>query len=232
MYGRYILILKCAFFLMTLAPTALAEDLSNLSTIDVVGRAKMMVAPNVATISFAVETNNPEAQQAVKENAKRTEKMLDALRRIVQKDAKIKTSGFSVSPVYEKGDILRPKGYRARNTVILETKELDKLGTFIDEASRAGANRFGSLLFSNDQEEEFKRQAAIKALNQAMKNAEALAAAVGLSIKRVVKITYGPRETPPLHHYGAQVEARGARTPVEVGEITIEASVNVSLEVN
>ncbi|MBW2324355.1 MAG: SIMPL domain-containing protein [Deltaproteobacteria bacterium] len=179
-----------------------------------------------------METNDLRAQEAVRQNAVRTGRLLSRLKDMAGKESKLKTSGFSVSPVYGRENRLRPRGYVARNTVTLETKELDKLGAFIDEAFEAGANRLGGLTFRNDEEAKYKRQAAIEALKQALKDAEGLASAAGVSIKRVFKITYGPRDVPAVRHYLARAETAAlAKTPVEIGELRIEASVHVILEI-
>ena len=125
----------CLLMLLGLASPALAED--NPSTIEITGAAAVMAPPTTVTISFAVETDSPKAQAAVKENAERTEKVLAALKKVSDKDTKLRTTGFALSPVYEKTE--RVVGYRVRNTVVLESNDLDNTGTFIDEAADAGA---------------------------------------------------------------------------------------------
>ncbi|NIP26184.1 MAG: DUF541 domain-containing protein, partial [Phycisphaerae bacterium] len=83
-------------------------------------------------------------------------------------------------------------GYRARNSVLLETKSIDKLGIFIDEASRVGVNRIGSITFSTDRDQELRKEAAVKAVQQAQTIAEDLAKAAGLTIRKIIKISYSP----------------------------------------
>jgi len=85
---------------------------------------------------------------------------------------------------------------------------------------------------SNDQEDMFRKEAPIRALFQAMKKAEGLAKATGLRIKRVVNIAYGPKDRPPYLQYSVEAGVHGAPMPVEIGEISIEASVDVILEGN
>jgi uncharacterized protein YggE len=198
------------------------------STIEVVGKAAVMTMPNVATVTFAVETNSSKAQQAVRENAKETEKLLNALKDIGGQKSQIKTSAFSLTPIYDKDNRFQPKGYRVTNTVIVETKEIDQVGTFIDEASKAGVSRIGSLTFSTDGEEKLREEAAVQAVNQAKYIAADLAKAAGLTIKRIVRISYTPRGPGPLLRMEAMAAA--ARTPIEVGEITLEETVHVVFE--
>jgi uncharacterized protein YggE len=213
---------------LALAGVGQAEEKPQPSTIEVVGKAKIMAIPNVAAIAFTVETNAAKAQQAVNNNAKLAERLLKTLRQIGGKEVKLETSGFSLSPVYEKENRLRPQGYRVSNTVMLETKNTDKLGTFIDEASNAGVSRIGAITFSTDQEEQLRKEAAVRAVRQAKELAVELAKAAGLTIKKIIKLSYSPRG--PVRPYRITAMTASARTPIEVGEIDLEESVNVVFE--
>jgi uncharacterized protein YggE len=214
------------FLLLGVAVPTLAED--KPSTIEITGRAAVMALPTTVTISFAVETDSPKAQAAVRDNAERTERVLAALRKVSDKDAKLRTTGFALSPVYEKTE--RVIGYRVRNTVVLESKDLDKTGSFIDDAAEAGVSRIGNLSFSNDKEEDLRKEAGLEALKRAMRDAEALAKAAGMTIKRILKITYDSREHPTIVMREAAPAA--ARTPIAVGEIPVQVEVHVTFEVN
>ena len=104
-----------------------------------------MVIPNIATLSFSVETNASEAQDAISKNAQMTQGLLTTLKAIRGEEDEIETSRFTLSPVYEKDKRTRPAGYRVSNTVIVETKNMEKVGNFIDEAAKAGVGRIGNL---------------------------------------------------------------------------------------
>ncbi len=214
------------FLLLGVAVPTLAED--KPSTIEITGRAAAMALPTTVTISFAVETDSPKAQTAVRDNAERTERVLAALKKVSDKDTKLRTTGFALSPVYEKTE--RVIGYRVRNTVVLESKDLDKTGSFIDDAAEAGVSRIGNLSFSNDKEEDLRKEAGLEALKRAMRDAEALAKAAGMTIKRILKITYDSREHPTIVMREAAPAA--ARTPIAVGEIPVQVEVHVTFEVN
>lgn len=230
MYRRLVLSLFGTLIILAFTCPSNAQEKPTLSTIEVTGTATIMVMPNTATVSFAVETSASTAKQAAGENARKTNTLLNRLREIAGKEVKIKTSGFNLSPVFDKGSRLRPKGYRARNSVILETKNIDKLGTFIDEASNAGVSHIGSLSFSTDRDQELRKEAAVKALQQAKTIAGDLAKAAGLTIKRIIKISYGP--SGPVRPYRMEARAMAVRTPIEAGELSIEESVHVVFEVH
>ena len=188
MYRRFVFSVFGTLLIITFACLGYAAEKPSPSTIEVTERAKIMVMPNMATVSFAVETSATTAKQAASENAEKTNKVLNALREITAKEVTIKTSGFSLTPIYDRDSSLRPKGYRARNSVILATKSIDKLGTFIDEASRVGVSHIGSLAFSTDRDEELRKEAAVKAVQQAKEIAEDLAKAADLTIKILERI--------------------------------------------
>ncbi len=118
------------------------------------------------------------------------------------------------------------------NTVIVETKDLDKLGALIDQAAKAGVSRMGGLTFSHDGREEIQAEAAVEAVHQAVKTAEKLAGAAHLTIKRIIRISYSPRgPILPLREARA-LAAPSTQTPIEIGEIPIEASVTLVFELN
>ncbi len=216
----------CFVLLLGLAALASAED--KPSTIEITGSAAVLALPTTVTISFAVESDSAKAQAAVKDNAERTEKALAALKKVSNKDTKLRTTGFGLSPVYEKGE--RVIGYRVRNTVVVESRDLDKTGAFIDEAAEAGVSRIGNLSFSNDKEEELRKEAALEALKLAVKDAEVLARASGMTIKRILKISYDSREHPTI--VMRETAPVAARTPIAIGEIPIQVEVRVTFEVN
>jgi len=228
MHRKFVFGLFGTLLIISVAGLSYATEKSVPSTIEVTGKATIMVMPNMATVSFAVETSANTAKQAAGENAKKTNKLLNGLREITAKEVKIKTLGFNLTPIYDKDSRLRPRGYRARNSVLLETKSIDKLGTFIDEASKVGLSRIGSLTFSTDRDEELRKEAAVKAVQQAKKIAEDLAKAAGLTIKKITKISYSPHG--PVRPYRMEAMAAAARTPIEAGEMSIEESVHVVFE--
>jgi uncharacterized protein YggE len=228
MYRRFVLGLFGTLIIITLAGLSYATEKPAPSTIEVTGKATIMVMPNMATVSFSVETSATTAKQAAGENARKSNKLLNTLREVAAKEVKIKTSGFNLTPIYDKDSRLRPKGYRARNSVLIETKSIDKVGIFIDEASRVGVSRIGSITFSTDRDQELRKEAAVKAVQQAKTIAEDLAKAAGLTIRKIIKISYSPGG--PVRPYRMEAMAAAVRTPIEAGELSIEESVHVVFE--
>ena len=214
---------------LAFATPALAQGDEKRSTMEIAAGATVRTMPNTLTLSFAIETDAPLAKEAVEENAERTQKVLAALQKVGDKDTRVWTSGFALSPLYEKGDPAKPSGFRARNTVILESKLMGKAGAFIDQAAEAGVSRISNLAFTSDKEEALRREAAVEALKKAKNDAEMLARAAGVAVKGIVKITYDQREHAPMPILREAAFA-GVQTPVAVGEISVHANVHVVFE--
>lgn len=221
---------------LALPAYAIAEDSaaqvatrSDPATLEVAGRASVIVQPDMALLAFTVETNGRQAQEAVAGNAQKTEKLMAALRKIMNDEDRLQTASFNLQAVYEKDDRLRPSGYRVSNRVSLETIQMGKIGQFIDQAAQAGAGMISSLQFRSSHEGEYRTQAAVLAVGQARLEAQKLAQAAGVRVTRVKQIRYSPQGLPGIFYEKAALAA--SRTPIEIGDLTIEAEVTMVFEI-
>ena len=237
MIRKYAFICTCIVFMTGLCAAACAQDKPQIPTIDVTGKGVIMAEPNIATITFSVETSEKKAAEALKKNAAGTKALMNALNTASKQEASITTSNFSLYPVYEKNSGMKektgrphPDEYRVNNTVIVKTSRIDGVGTLIDAAVDAGANRIGSLSFSRSDHDQLIKQAAAKALENAMEYGEELAKAAGLTIKRILHIQYVPGGAAYGYQEMALAEER-IPTPITPGRIPIESFVNVTFEV-
>jgi len=221
------------FFAAGVPPAAYAQDNPQIPTIDVTGRATIKVEPNMAVITFSIETTDEKAAGALNKNAKQMKALLQAMKETAGDRATISTSNFSVYPLYDRKVETNggPVSYRVTNSLSVETDRIEKTGFLIDTAVNAGANRIGSLSFTRSDLDQFQRQAAAKALENAMEYGEELAKTAGLAIEKILSIKYAPGRTPYNHQRLAFAE-EGAGTPVSPGSIPVESYVDVSFAVN
>ena len=226
------LFLLMTAFLMVL-PCKISADEPvppTIATIEVIGRAAILVKPDAALIAFTVETNARQASEAVSGNAQQTEKLLDALRKIMGPEDKLQTTSFNLQPVFEKDDRLRPSGYRVGNRVTIDTIQMEKIGDFIDAAAASGAGKISNLQFRTTREAEYRSEAALLAVGQARANAQKLAHAAVVALGRVLRIRYTPHQAPGVFYEKAALAM--SRTPIEIGDLTIEAEVSMVFEIN
>ncbi len=232
MIARALVALTVLSTLPALPAISQAAQLAPVPTIEVLGTARVMVKPDLAVLSFAVEVSAKSAQDAVRQSADQASRLLAALKAITADADTLKTSAYGVYPVYGKDSRLAPEGYRVRNSITLETRQLDKLGLFIDEAVKAGATSIAGPSFRTSRDEEARREANVQALRQAIENGQALAKAAGVTIKRILTVSYPSREVPRPFPMEASIAAAAAPTPVVVGDIPVEATVSVTFQLD
>ena len=147
-----VLTLITGIFASTVAVSQAAIQGSERGYISVSTNANTEVAPDVAEISFAVQTFDTKSmQKATQLNKEASDKVLSVLGSML--DPKngdfIKTSDFSAQPIYTySGSKRNFDKYEVSNRVIVHTKSLDKVGEMIDKAIAAGATNVDNLNFS------------------------------------------------------------------------------------
>ena len=114
--------------------------------------ANTEVAPDVAEISFAVQTSDTKSMQKAtqlnKEASDRVYAILSSMLNSSNGDY-IKTADYSASPIYTySGSKRNLDKYEVSNRVIVHTKSIDKIGKMIDKAIEAGATNVDNLAFS------------------------------------------------------------------------------------
>jgi len=211
--------------------------------VSVTGTAQTEVVPDLAILSFAVQTEKPTPQQASAENATAAQAIIAELK-AENTDAKnIKTVSTTLQPVYDEGrdasgHIIKRtlRGYQARNEIEVRLRALDKAGELAQKLVAKGANILTSLRFEVE-----KPEARIKALQEvamrdALTNAQSYVTPLGLKLKRVIEIMPVSYETPmrvaaaaPRAKILPDSEAAPA-IPLEPGTQTLSTSVSVTWE--
>jgi len=108
------------------------------------------------------------------------------------------------------------------------------VGALIDAAIGAGANRIDSVSFTLRDQSAPRNEAIAKAAADAVSQARALAAALGVKLKRVLRAstTSEPR---PIRFMSMNVARMAAApsepTPISAGQITVPATVSLSYEI-
>lgn len=193
------------------------------------------VVPDRAMLSVAVESQGQTAAAAGAENAKLQAHVIDAVKAAGVAAAQIRTSGYNVYPEYAQasGKAPRVTGYRAQNAVQIEIRNLESVGKVIDAVLAAGATNLSALSLYASSTDAARRDALQKAVAKARADAEVAATAAGGSLGALLELTTEPFGVPqPItlqgRLTGMAMEARmAAPTPVESGEITVNAVVHV-----
>ncbi len=231
---KFIALLTILIFALSPIYSSYAQDGKyDQHTINVTGRGEVFITPDVANISFSVETMAKTAANAVKENADKTSNVLKALKAQIGKNDKLSTTGYNLSPVYEYNNQTKKSefnGYRATNTIMVKTYDLNKIGNLIDSAAAAGSNNIQGLSFDTTKRDDYRREALVKAVKDAKTTAETVTNAAGVQITKIFQISPSYDYPTPVYRdfaRGKAAFAEAASTPIEAGEISIKASVNM-----
>jgi uncharacterized protein YggE len=218
------------------ATTATCDDKVIHST----GSGSVIGTPDRAQITFAVETENPDVKVAQQANAVQMTKVIDALVTAgLPKDA-LKTTGYSIYPVYE--DYTKPildqkiRTYHVTNSLTVTLHDVNRTGEVIDIAVANGINQANSIQFllSEEQARELRTEALKEAVNNARADADTVAAALGTSITDVKSADISGGYSPVLFQNYQAADAMvksAAPTPIQPGDVTVTAQVLVTYSI-
>jgi uncharacterized protein YggE len=209
---------------------------SPLSSIRVTGDAVVTAKPDRAQIDVGVLTQEKQSQNAVTQNARQLDSIMNALHKLLGADADIKTINYALNPDYQ----YRPIGgkssvssYTALNVVRVTVDDLEKVGTLIDTATQAGANHVESVRYTVRDPQVLHSQAVHDAALKARAKADSLASALNLKIIRIVSVEETGDSGPPSPADVSDLrEAAGpAPTPIQSGSFVVTANVTLTVEV-
>ncbi|MGQ0712638.1 MAG: SIMPL domain-containing protein [Gemmatimonadaceae bacterium] len=194
------------------------------------------VTPDRAQVSVGVQTRAATAAQAGADNARKTRAVIDAVKAKGIPAELIVTSEYNLYPEYDherprQGTEAGPRviGYVANNTVRVEVRRIDQVGTIIDAALAAGANMVNMIQFMASNSDAARHDALSQAVSRARGDAEALARAAGGSLGALLELN---TQTPPVRPLMMQAMAMGrggamdVATPIEPGQQTLSVWVS------
>lgn len=199
--------------------------------------AEVRVAPDRAHISVAVETRGRTSQQAGSDNARIQAAVLAALRRLGTEATQLQTRAVQVMPEYQyPQDGGRPTvtGYVARNELVVEVRDVNKIGALIDAALAQGATNVGGPHFSLANPDLSRRQALDLAVRKAMEDAKVMAAAAGVRLGQVLEISSEASAAPMAEIAQVRMRVSAADAPataVESGLIAVQSSVRLKIAI-
>src|ERR1700726_3105493 len=179
MRGLVAVVLACA---VGAAPVrAQQTPLSPVSSIRVTGDATVTAKPDRVQIDIGVTTRAAQSQDAASQNARQVDAVLAAVRKATPA-AVLKTISYSLNPTYQyhsKGEEPTIAGYSAVNVVQVTLDDLAKIGSVIDSATLAGANRVQGIQFTLRDQDAVRAEALRQAATRARAAAGLLRAAPG-----------------------------------------------------
>jgi uncharacterized protein YggE len=192
-------------------------------TITVAGHGEIQMAPDMATITVGVQTHDSSAQAALSSNASKMNAVIAAVEAQGVPATHVQTSDLSLWYDSQKDQ------YVVSHSLTVRSDSPDEVGTILDAAVAAGANTSWGVSFGLKDQNAAEAQALTVAVSNARTRAQAIAGALGVSISGVgsaSEATYNIVSPQPLY---ARAAAAGPvnSTPVQTGQLTVSADINV-----
>lgn len=221
----------------------IGQEIETKNTISVSDQAEVYAKPDLALAVFSVKTEKKTVGQAMNENTKKMNEIIDFMKKTGIEEKDLKTTSFNIYPRYDyiRDSTLYPSGqrilvgYEITQSLQVKVRNLEKIGQIIQGATEAGANQVGDLQFTVDQIDDFKKQARQEAIKKAKAKAEELADQLGVNLVRITNFTEsGP--APRYYDYGLAesvgIGGGGEAPQIETGENKIEVVVSITYEIN
>jgi uncharacterized protein YggE len=165
---------------------------SSMSTFDpgviTSGDATVSKKPDLALISAAVESKQSSASAAQSDLAGKAAGLIARAKALGIADKDINTSGYSVGPSYapNTGTI---DGYRAFEGLLLKWHNVDTVGKTLDALVQEGGATQISVGFTLADPKAAQSEARSLAIGDARSRAQAMAAAAGVKLGRVLRVS-------------------------------------------
>jgi len=202
--------------------------------LNVTGTGTATAAPDVAYVELGVDVKSTSAAEAVSESTDRMTKVMEAIKAlgVEEKDVQTITYNIWVEEEYDKeGNPTGQRTYHVVNEVRVTLRDLDQVGTLLEDALDAGANTVGGIRFSVEDPTALQAEARDNAIADARARAKQLAEGLGVTLGEPYTINeYGapvPR-TEMVKALEAPRAAASAPVPVSPGELTVSVQISVA----
>lgn len=226
---KLLVLLTCVALLALCAGPALAEGEG--TKLSVSGNGTVLVESDLAIVTVGVREASADvlvAQASVNEKiAAIKQALLDA----GVQETEINTDSINIYANYDYSDNTEViVGYTANNSLSVRTTDIDNVGALIDAAFAAGANTLDNVQFTVQDDSEAREQALTKAVEDARRKADVLAAAAGMQVTAIESIAESGVYTYDSMRNFAQMDAAateesGAGTLVQAALVSVDASV-------
>ncbi|MCF6326470.1 MAG: SIMPL domain-containing protein [Devosiaceae bacterium] len=233
---RAISVLAFAITTVSAAP-AMAQINPQQGIISMNGSGEVFAAPDMAVINSGVVTFGKTARIALDANTEAMNELFFLFEGAGVDDRDIQTSQFSIQPRYiysdqrdENGYPLPPRisGYQVSNTLSVKVRELNALGSLLDQAVSVGSNQINSISFSVSNPEPLQNEARRAAMVDAIAKAQLFAEAAGVKLGDILSISEASMLAAPPFAVMEMARSMGdSSVPIAAGEQAFSQSVSV-----
>ena len=217
-----------AAFAVAVIP-AHADTPTGMTEIRVSGNGSVTMQPDVANVSASVETNAPNAADAVSQNNVIYDRVVAALEKIGIARSDVTLAAYYVN-YNPKPHVMPPNpdgeryGYTVSRSFNVKVRDIAKTGRATDACTSSGATSIGGVSFGLADPSTARAEATRKAVADARTNADALAAASRLRIVSIKSVELGGGEVAPQ----PMMRMAAAAAPTQFDQSNVNVSVSVT----
>ncbi|MEW9095735.1 MAG: SIMPL domain-containing protein [Clostridiaceae bacterium] len=189
------------------------------------GLGVLKVEPDIAIVTLGVITEDKSLEKAQRENAIRTNKVIEALKSMGINEEDISTLSYNIEPQYDFIEGRQKfRGYKVSNMLNVKVREINRVGEVVDRAVQAGANSVSNIKFTAENIGSYYN----KALNLAIRDVVLKAVEVSNTLNVQLNKTPVSIVEQSLREIGestADLKVYAASTPIIPGEINVVARI-------
>ena len=205
-------------------------------TVTVTGSGEAQAPPDQARINAGVQSVADTVIAASRDNEDKVRKIMDALGKQGIEESDIGTTDYSIwaQQNYDNGQATIT-GYQVSNVVVVTIKDIAKVGDVLAAVTDAGANTVHGINFSVSDTEALETEARERAMTDARRRAESLAALADVALGDVVTLSTstGPSYGPMMMESAAMKMSDSAPTPtITPGQQSVNVQVQVTYAIH
>lgn len=212
---RSCLLLSLLLSLLPISAVNAADRFPTQPHVYVTGEAVEKLQPDFVEVGFMVARTGADVAATKKEVDAITERVWHAAKSVGIARADFEATGFSVSPMYDYTDGRREyRGTQVSRQFRARLRDMAKFNAWSEALVQAGVQDVPGITVNVDQREEKEAALRITALQNARREADRLAAALGQSITGVHTISDTPiSEGGGVHFMSMKMEAAPEQAP-------------------
>lgn len=230
-------ILALTLVVATLLGAAIAAPASaDTRTISVTGRGEISVDPDMATVVIGVQAEGEDSAQALDIASAATAAILARLDVEGVPASDVRSGAIRLQPRYSQSVLSSGQqiiGYRAVNSVEVDVKDLERLGSLLSALVGDGANRLDRVSFGLQDPSAATDEARRRAVAEAMRLVNLYADAAGVTVGDVMSIAeagsngYRALNAEPVVMAEMAQSSPQYDVPVAPGKIDVNASISM-----
>ena len=216
-----------------------------ISTITVSGKGEVVVAPDIATVSFGVTAESKDVAKAQTDSNTKMNNIIEALKSKGVEAKDIKTTNYNIYPRYDYVQSATYPNYGGKQVLVayvvsqnveVKIRKISTAGDILSTVGGLGVTDVSGLTFSVDKVDEVKDQARGLAIDDAKAQAKVLAKGLGVRLVRITNfsesgnmpIYYGLEKSMAVGMGGSDAVPA---PQLQAGENKITSNVSITYEI-